>query len=240
MKTTILQVENLYKSYDRRCVVKDVSFAIHEKECFGLLGHNGAGKSTTLECILQVKEKDQGKVTIFGKEVCGKDKQLYQQIGVQFQESAYPDKMKVKEACELTSAIFSSKTDWHTLLKEFHLESFENSLINELSGGERQRLSVLLALLPNPKILFLDELTTGLDTLARREIWKYILDYKQKGNSLLLTSHYMDEVEQLCDQIGILKNGEFIFLGTVKEAKQVSQCNTLEEAYIWFHKEDTE
>lgn len=238
MKTTVLQVNHLYKTYDQRCVVKDVSFTIQEGECFGLLGHNGAGKSTTLECVLQVRQADQGEVTLFGKMIHQKDKHLYKQIGVQFQENAYPDKMKVKEICELTSAIYPNVSNWRSLLKDFHLGDFENHIIPELSGGERQRLSVLLALLPKPKMLFLDELTTGLDTIARRDIWKYILEYKKQGNSLLLTSHYMDEVEHLCDRIGILKHGAFIFLGTVEEAKAMSQCTTLEEAYLWFHQED--
>lgn len=237
MEQYVLQVNNLYKHYGQRCVVNDVSLSLRRGECFGLLGHNGAGKSTTLECILQVKKADSGTIELLGTALQGKNKKLFKKIGVQFQDSRYPDKMKVKEACNLTASMYEKTEDWERLLKDFHLDEFKNHSINELSGGERQRLSVLLAILPNPNILFLDELTTGLDTQARRNIWSYILSYKKKGNSLLLTSHYMDEVEYLCDRIGILKNGSFIFLGTVEEAKQASNCSTLDEAYLWFNEE---
>lgn len=234
----VLQVEHMMKNYGDRCVVHDVCMTIEEGECFGLIGHNGAGKSTTLECILQVKKADKGTIYMLGKEIHKKDKELFQHIGVQFQESGYPDKMKVKEVCNLTATMYTKALDWKELLKQFHLEKFENSFINELSGGERQRLSVLLAMLPDPKLLFLDELTTGLDAQARRELWGYILDYKKKGNGVLLTSHYMDEVEKLCDRIGIMKAGVMVFCGSVEEAKRQSGCSTLEDAYLWYNNKE--
>lgn len=240
MEECVLQVDKLCKNYGERCVVNHLSFSINRGECFGLLGHNGAGKSTTLECILQVRKAEEGSVRLLGHELHGKDKKLFERIGVQFQESGYPDKMKVSEACELTASMYRSTGDWESMLADFHLERLRNQTVSELSGGERQRLSVLLAMLPKPDILFLDELTTGLDAQVRREIWKYILEYKKRGNSLLLTSHYMDEVERLCDRIGILKEGSLIFMGTVEDAKAKASCGTLEEAYLWFHGEVAE
>lgn len=231
--TCVLKVDGLYKYYGKRCVVNDVSFQIEEGECFGLLGHNGAGKSTTLECILQVKKADKGSIQLFGKEVKRRDKALFKKIGVQFQESAYPDKMKVDEACQLTASMYQKHTDWEAMLKEFHLDELKHHYINELSGGERQRLSVLLAMLTKGELLFLDELTTGLDAHARRELWQYMLQYKKSGHSMLLTSHYMDEVEQLCDRIAILKEGRIVFIGTNDEIKKQSGCTSLEDAYLW-------
>lgn len=240
MEECVLQVDKLCKHYGERCVVNHLSFSINRGECFGLLGHNGAGKSTTLECILQVRKAEEGSVRLLGHELHGKDKKLFERISVQFQESGYPDKMKVREACELTASMYRNTGDWESMLADFHLERLRNQTVSELSGGERQRLSVLLAMLPKPDILFLDELTTGLDAQVRREIWKYILEYKKRGNSLLLTSHYMDEVERLCDRIGILKEGSLIFIGTVEQAKAKAGCGTLEEAYLWFHGEVAE
>lgn len=233
----ILNVEHLHKHYGKRCILNDISFTIQEGECVALLGHNGAGKSTTLECILQVKDYERGTIHIFDKGIKGKDRQLFQNIGVQFQESAYPDRLRVKEACELSASMYDHCQDWKEMLKQFHLDTLAKHYINELSGGERQCLSVLLAMLPQPQLLFLDEVTTGLDSEARRELWKYILDYKQQNNSILLTSHYMDEVETLCDRIAILKDGHFVFIGTVEEAKAISGCAALEDAYLWFHEE---
>lgn len=235
---SILEVEDLHKRYGNRTVVNGISFAIEKKECFGLLGHNGAGKSTTLECILQVRKADAGSITLFGKKIHKKDNEIMRHIGVQFQESGFPDKMKVDEACRMTCAMYGVEADIDSYLKQFHLEDFKRHMMNELSGGERQRLSVLLAMLPKPKLLCLDELTTGLDAQARRALWKYIQAYKEAGNSILLTSHYMDEVEALCDRIAILKKGVMIFVGTVEEAKKKSQCATLEEAYLRLQEEE--
>lgn len=238
MESYALQVEHLQKTYGHRCVVKDVSFNIRKGTCYGLLGHNGAGKSTTIDCILQVKKADQGNVILLNQVLDKRDRRLFQRIGVQFQESGYPSKLKVYEACALQAAMYPQAADIASVLKEFHLEHVKKQDIQELSGGERQRLSILLAMLSKPEFLCLDELTTGLDTVARREIWGYIQTFKAQGNSVLLTSHYMDEVEVLCDEIGILKEGVMIFQGSVEQAKQVSGCQYLEEAYLWFMQEE--
>lgn len=233
-----LVVEHLTKQYGKIAVVDTISFTIAKNECFGLLGHNGAGKSTTLECILQVCKKTSGKIQLLNTEMNGKNKKIFSKIGVQFQENGYPDKLKVIEACKLTASLYKKVDDYNQLLKTFNLEEHKEKFIDQLSGGQKQRLSVLLAILPKPEMLFLDELTTGLDIEARKNIWQYIEKYKTKGNSILLTSHYMDEVEYLCNRIGILKKGKLVFIGTIDKAKQISHCKTLEEAYLWFNQED--
>lgn len=233
----VLEVEAISKYYGNVAVVKDLTFYLEKGECFGLLGNNGAGKTTTIECILQVNKVTKGNITILQNKMKGKNTKICSRIGVQFQENGYPDKLKVIEACKLTAALYKNSDDYLQLLKDFNLVEHQDKFIDQLSGGQKQRLSVLLALLPKPEILFLDELTTGLDTEARRNIWKYIEEYKNRGNSILLTSHYMDEVEYLCDRIGILKNGKLLFIGTIEKAKQQSGCTSLEEAYIWFNKE---
>lgn len=233
-----LVVEHLTKYYENIAVVDDVSFTIAKNECFGLLGHNGAGKSTTLECILQVCKKSKGKIQLLNTEMHGKNKEIFSRIGVQFQENGYPDKLKIIEACKLTASLYKEVDNYNQLLKTFNLDTHKEKFIDQLSGGQKQRLSVLLAILPKPEMLFLDELTTGLDIEARKNIWQYIEKYKNNGNSILLTSHYMDEVEYLCDRIGILKKGKLVFIGTIEEVKQVSHCQSLEDAYLWFNQEE--
>jgi ABC-2 type transport system ATP-binding protein len=154
------------------------------------------------------------------------------------QESHFQDKIKVKEICEDTSALYSNPLDYNLLLKDFSLYEKRNNYVSELSGGQRQKLSVLLALLPDPKLMFLDELTTGLDPKARREIWKYLEIQKQNGKSILLTSHYMDEVQYLCDRICILKNGNQLITGTPHDVIEKSGTQTLEEAYLFYTGEE--
>lgn len=235
--TEILNVANLKKSYGQTLILKDLSFRIHKGEIFGLLGHNGAGKSTTIDCILGMKKYDSGKITLLGHEPKKTNKAIFEKIGVQFQQSHYPDKIKVCELCDLTASYYKNTADWKQLISSFGLSGKEKMFVEKLSGGEKQKLSVLLTLIPNPEIIFLDELTTGLDPLARRKVWKELLKLKEKGVTVLLTSHYMDEVEVLCDRIGIVAAGKISILGTVKEVIEKSGKQTLEEAYLWYTEE---
>lgn len=165
-------------------------------------------------------------------------KLLFQKVTVQFQESHYQNKIKVFELCEQTECLYKDTENYNTLLTEFGLEDKKNSFVSDLSGGEKQQLFVLLTLIAKPKIIFMDELTTGLDIKSRREIWKYLKKLKERGLTIFLTSHYMDEVETLCDEICILKHGKTVFKGTVEDAMSKSNCNNLEDAYLWFTGEE--
>jgi ABC-2 type transport system ATP-binding protein len=234
----VIKVYNLYKSYGDVQVVKDVSLTVKRGEVFGLLGANGAGKSTTIECILGTKNFDDGQVSILGMNPKKERKQLFQKVGVQFQESNYQDKITVKELCEITEVLYKNPLSYIKLLEQFSLQNKVKNLVSELSGGEKQRLFIILALIPNPEIVFLDELTTGLDVKARRDVWKCLLNLKKQGLTIFLTSHFMDEVEVLCDKICILKNGVIDFHGTVEEAVALSPYEKFEDAYLWFIDEE--
>lgn len=199
---------------------------------FGLLGANGAGKSTTIECILGTKQADGGEVSLLGMDPKRQRKELFQRIGVQFQEGDYQQEIKVSELCEETACLYRSPADWKALCVRFGIGDKLKNAVKSLSGGERQRLFIVLALIPNPELVFLDELTTGLDARARREVWKALGELKEQGLTIFLTSHFMDEVEALCDEICILKKGRTVFYGTVEEAKRKCGCDKFEDAYL--------
>ena len=164
-------------------------------------------------------------------------KQLFENVGVQFQEANYQDKVTVSELCEVTQSLYKNAADYGVLLKQFGIFDKAKSMVKELSGGQRQKLFIVLALIPQPKVVFLDELTTGLDAKARREVWKILSDLKEKGLTIFLTSHFMDEVEALCDTICILKKGKVVFYGTVEEAIAGSPYDKFEDAYLWYSDE---
>lgn len=233
-----IKIQGLSKAYGNIQAVSNVSILVNRGEVFGLLGANGAGKSTTIECVLGTKKFDSGSVSILGMNPETERKKLFQQVGVQFQESNYQDKLTVAELCEVTQALYKKPADYKELLKQFGLSDKCKSQVSELSGGQKQRLFIILALISNPEVVFLDELTTGLDARARREVWKGILDLKKKGLTIFLTSHFMDEVEALCDRICILKKGKSIFYGTVKKAISGSSFEKLEDAYLWYTEEE--
>lgn len=239
METTI-EVKNLCKSYAHIKAVENINISICRGDVFGLLGANGAGKSTTIECILGTKKQDSGTVSILGMNPQKERKKLFERVGVQFQETNYQDKIKVAELCEVTASLYKNSLDYGTLLKQFGLSGKLKSFVSELSGGQKQRLFIVLALIPNPDIVFLDELTTGLDAKARRDVWKSLSALKAKGITILLASHFMDEVETLCNKIMILKRGERIFYGTVQEAIAASPYEKLEDAYLWYTDEEVE
>ena len=233
-----LIVKGLQKSYGTICAVEELSLELTEGEVFGLLGHNGAGKTTSIECMLGVRKADKGSVSVLGLDPTVDRKKLFERVGVQFQQTSYQDKIQVQEICEVTASLYRSPMDYRALLESFGLVGMEKHAVAELSGGQRQRLSVLLALIPKPEIVFLDELTTGLDTKARRDVWRYLERLKADGLTVLLTSHHMDEVEALCDRIYILKKGKVAVQGTVGEIIARSPYRTLEDAYLWYTGEE--
>lgn len=230
----IILVEDLKKSYGAKVAVDGLCFKIKKGEFFGLLGHNGAGKSTTIDCILGLKDFDKGTVKILGKDPKRYRKELFERIGVQLQSSSYQDRIKVWELCEEISVLYRATDNYEALLKKFSLDNLKNNYVSTLSGGEKQKLSIVLALLPKPEVIFLDELTTGLDAEARRSIWRELKELKKDGVTVLLTSHYMDEVEELCDKICIIKNGKEIISGAVEEIITASPYTRLEDAYLWY------
>lgn len=239
METTIT-VQNLFKSYGNVSAIKDINISVSQGEVFGLLGANGAGKSTTIECILGTRIADKGTVSILGMNPISDRKRLYENVGVQFQESNYQDKVTVSELCEVTQSLYKESTNYTKLIKQFGLIDKLKNPVSELSGGQRQKLFIVLALIPNPKVVFLDELTTGLDTKARREVWNILSHLKEQGLTIFLTSHFMDEVEALCDRIAILKKGQIVFYGTVNEAIQSSPYEKFEDVYLWYAEEENQ
>lgn len=235
----VVEIENLKKSYGNNAAVDGISLTVKRGTIFGLLGANGAGKSTIIECVLGTKKKDSGKVTILGLDPVANRKELFKKVGVQFQDSAYQSLITVSELCEMTECVYKNYLPYKDLLSKFGLSDKMKAKVSSLSGGERQRLFIVLALIPNPEVVFLDELTTGLDTIARKKVWRYLLELKGNDLTVFLTSHYMDEVEKLCDNIAILKKGKIIFLGTTEQAVKESSKETFEDAYEWFIKEET-
>lgn len=239
METTV-EVNGLCKSYSRVKATENVNISIDRGEVFGLLGANGAGKSTAMECILGTKKQDRGTVSVLGMNPQRDRKKLFERVGVQFQEANYQEKIRVDELCEVTASLYKTSLDYSALLKQFGLSDKLKNQVGELSGGQKQRLFIVLALIPDPEVVFLDELTTGLDAKARRDVWKSLSKLKEKGITILLTSHFMDEVEALCDRIMILKRGESIFCGTVQEAIAASPYEKFEDAYLWYTDEEDE
>ena len=233
----IISVKQLSKSYGRLNAVQGLDLSVTQGSVFGLLGANGAGKSTTIECMLGTRKPDAGTVSILGMAPLLQRKQLFENVGVQLQEANYQDKVTVAELCEVTQSLYRNTADYGELLKQFGIFDKSKSMVKELSGGQRQKLFIVLALIPQPKVVFLDELTTGLDAKARREVWKILSDLKEKGMTIFLTSHFMDEVEALCDTICILKKGKAVFYGTVEEAIAGSPYDKFEDAYLWYSDE---
>lgn len=209
--TTIIQVDNLRKTYGRIVAVDGVSFHVNEGEIFGLLGPNGAGKTTTVECLQGLRRVKSGMVRVLGLDPSTEAQTIRRQIGSQLQESALPDRIKVWEALNLFSAI-GSGTNWQDLLDTWGLSEKRNAAFGTLSGGQRQRLFVALSLINNPRLVFLDEMTTGLDPAARRVTWGLIQKIRERGTTVILVTHFMDEAEHLCDRLAIMNRGKIVAL----------------------------
>lgn len=234
----IIKVSQLCKLYGEKIAVDNLNLSVKQGTVVGILGANGAGKSTSIECILGTKKSDSGNVSICGMNPIKDRKKLFEKIGVQFQDSNYQSEIRVDELCEETACIYKNPADWRELLKEFGIADKARNQVKSLSGGERQRLFIVLALIPQPEVVFLDELTTGLDARARREVWRTLEKLKKDGLTIILTSHFMDEVEVLCDEILILNKGKTVFYGTVEEAIKNSPCDKFEDAYLWYSYEE--
>lgn len=210
----------LEKSYGKKKAVDGISFSVAKGEVFGILGPNGAGKTTTLEMIESLREIDKGQVILDGIDVAKNSQGVKHIIGVQLQSTSFMDKTKLTELLEQQAAAYGGRVDAKRLLKEVDLTDKASSYIENLSGGQRQRFSVAAALVHNPKILFLDEPTTGLDPQARRNLWDLIKGVRNKGITVILTTHYMEEAELLCDRVAIMDRGKIVVLDTPKNLVQ--------------------
>jgi ABC-2 type transport system ATP-binding protein len=211
---SVIEVDNLRKRYGSHVAVEDVSFQVRQGEIFGLLGRNGAGKTTTVECLQGLRRADGGRVRVLGLDPQRQTQQLRRRIGCQLQEAALPDRLRVWEALDLFASLASAATDWRVLMDQWGLADKRKAAFSGLSGGQRQRLFVALALVNDPEVVFLDELTQGLDCAARRVAWGLIRAIRERGATVVLVTHYMDEAEQLCDRIAVVDGGRVVATDT--------------------------
>lgn len=238
MAENIVEVRNLTKIYGKKKAVNGISFDIKKGEIFGILGPNGAGKTTTLEMIETLREIDGGSASIAGIDVAKNPYEIRGMIGVQPQSPGFQDKTKLKELIAMFAAAYGEKVDAMKFLQEVDLGDKADSYVESLSGGQKQRFSIVAALVHDPKVFFLDEPTTGLDPQARRNLWKLIEQVRDRGISVVLTTHYMDEAEVLCDRIAIMDNGKIIALDTPKNlikqllAKGFTKATKVEQATL--------
>lgn len=243
MKKTIVEVAGLTKKYDRKKVVDNISFDVKSGEIFGILGPNGAGKTTTLEMIEALRPIDSGTATIDGIDVAKNPSKIKALIGVQPQSPSFEEKTKLTELIEFFASIYGEKINPIKFLEDVQLAERANSYPEQLSGGQRQRFSIATALVHSPKVFFLDEPTTGLDPQARRNLWDLIKQIRKKGVTVIMTTHYMEEAELLCDRVAIMDKGKLIALDTpgklvqellkkgFKKHQHVEQAN-LEDVFI--------
>jgi ABC-2 type transport system ATP-binding protein len=241
--TPIITVRDLKKSYDSFEAVKGVSFDVYEKEIFGLLGPNGAGKTTTLEIIETLREKTGGEVLVAGLNIEHDANAIKQKIGVQLQAAGYYPSLTLTELIILFSGLYNVDADPMTMLRKVGLEDKHKAKYKELSGGQKQRFSIATTLINNPSIIFLDEPTTGLDPQARRNLWDLIRMVRDAGTTVVITTHYMDEAEQLCDRVAVMESGRIIALDSpdkliddlvatgFERTKQVKNAN-LEDVFL--------
>jgi ABC-2 type transport system ATP-binding protein len=210
----VVEVNNLRKRYGSHVAIADVSFQVRQGEIFGLLGRNGAGKTTTVECLQGLRRPDGGRVRVLGLDPQRHTQQLRRRIGCQLQEAALPDRLRVWEALDLFASLAPGGNDWQVLMDQWGLTDKCKAAFSGLSGGQRQRLFVALALVNDPEVVFLDELTQGLDPAARRVAWDLIRAIRERGATVVLVTHYMDEAEQLCDRIAVVEGGRVVATDT--------------------------
>lgn len=248
-KSSIIKVENLVKNYDKFEAVKGISFEVKEGEIFGLLGPNGAGKTTTLEIMETLRHKTSGKITIGGFDLEKSPNEIKHIIGVQLQAAGYYPNLNLIELIKLFSGLYGIEVNAVDLLSKVSLVDKAKAKYKELSGGQKQRFSIATTLINQPKIIFLDEPTTGLDPQARRNLWDLILEIRETGTTIVLTTHYMDEAEVLCDRIAFIDNGKIIGINSpdqfiddlvasgFERKKEVKKAN-LEDVFIHFTGKD--
>lgn len=226
MTPPILQVQDLVKRYGDVEAVRGVSFSVEEGEVFGLLGPNGAGKTSTIEILEGLRTPDSGRVSVCGMDPQRKPIEVKNAIGATLQSTSLPDKLRVGEAIRLFAGFYTVRRNTEELLKRFGLEEKRHAFYSELSGGQKQRLALAMALINDPQVLFFDEPTAGLDPQVRREIYDIIEELKKQKKTIVITTHYIEEAERLCDRVAIIDHGKVIALGTPRELKQNSAGTT--------------
>lgn len=210
----VVSVEHLRKVYGSTVAVEDVTFEVYDGEIFGIIGPNGAGKTTTVECLQGLRERDGGSVHVLGLDPGSQAQELRQHIGSQLQEASLPDRIKVSEAIDLFASFNQRPVERETLIRQWGLDDRRRVAFGDLSGGQRQRLFIALAFINDPKLVFLDELTQGLDPQARRVTWGLIRDIRAQGKTVVLVTHFMDEAEELCDRVAVIDRGRVVALDT--------------------------
>jgi ABC-2 type transport system ATP-binding protein len=213
----VIQVSGIRKTYGETVAVAEVSFEVREGEIFGLIGPNGAGKTTTMECVEGVRRPDRGAISVLGLDPFRDMYRLQNRIGVQLQQAQLQKRIKVWEAVDLWASLYTKAVDGDRLLEQLGLDNKRNAWFMTLSGGQKQRLFIALALINDPEVVFLDELTTGLDPQSRRAIWDLVRGMRERGKTVLITTHLMEEAERLCDRVAIIEHGKIIDIGTPEE-----------------------
>ncbi len=232
MPEPVIQVENLIKRYGDLEAVRGVSFSVNEGEVFGLLGPNGAGKTTTIEILEGLRNLDGGRVSVCGLDPQRESGKLKNEIGAALQSTSLPDKLKTFEAIKLFAGFYTRRRDPEELLKRFGLVEKRDTFYSKLSGGQKQRLALAMALVNNPRVLFFDEPTAGLDPQVRREIYDIIEELRREKKTIVITTHYIEEAERLCDRVAIVDHGKVIALGTPQELKNRSGDKTRIEVQL--------
>ena len=226
MTEPVIQVQGLYKNYGTVAALRGVDFSVEQGEVFGLLGPNGAGKTTTVEILEGMRTPDRGLARVCGLNPEKSGNHFKEMIGAVLQSTSLPDKIRVKEAIELFAKFYSARANTDDLLKRFQLDEKRDAFYSQLSGGQKQRLALAMALVNNPQVIFLDEPTAGLDPQVRREIYDIIEELKSEKKTVLLTTHYIEEAERLCDRVAIIDYGRVIKTGTPRELKHTSAGTT--------------
>ncbi len=214
--STVIQVEHLRKVYGDTVAVDDISFEVEDGDFFGIVGPNGAGKTTAVESLVGLRRPDEGTIRVLGLDPTQEEDALQQRIGIQLQEAALPKLIKAWEALDLFASFYKRAVDWRPLLDQWGLSEKRNARFGQLSGGQKRRLFIALTLLNDPEVVFLDELTTGLDPQARRSTWDLLRSIRDQGKTVVLVTHFMDEVEELCDRVMIIDYGHIVALDTPK------------------------
>lgn len=236
MTQAVIHVDQLRRTYGETVAVDNISFDVQQGEIFGIVGPNGAGKTTTVETLVGLQRPTNGRVQVLGFDPYRERTPLAQRIGVQLQAANLPERIKVWEALDLFASLYAQTLDWEQLLVDWGLAEKRNTAVDKLSGGQRQRLFIILALLNDPEIVFLDELTTGLDPQARRATWDLVREIQARGKTVILVTHFMDEIEALADRVAIIDQGRLVALDTprtlIQELAQESRVTfTAEPAF---------